>query len=66
MQTGDHVNLVGKQRFHFGAHTKGGGCDFMIPVANIKFHSVLRVHADGMVTLNYCSRRVRHSCPPSA
>ncbi len=62
MQTGKKVDLVGKEIFHFGAHTKGGGCDFIIPLEALKFHSQIRVLQDRSATLSYC-HRVR--CLPS-
>ena len=35
--------LTGRQIFLFGGHAKGGGCDWILPVTNIKFHSRLVV-----------------------
>ena len=39
--------LVGKKRFLFGSHTKGGGCDFMLNLKGIKFHSEIVAEAPG-------------------
>ena len=61
LQTSKKVDLVGKAIFHFGSHKKGGGCDFYIPVQNVKFHSELKVLPDGNVIIAYCHNRVSHS-----
>lgn len=63
VQTGESRELSGKNHFHFGAHAKGGGCDFMIPVVNIKFHSRLRVAEDGTVCMQYCTRDAAQRYP---
>lgn len=62
VQTNRTVDLVGKAIFHFGSHKKGGGCDFLVPLQNVKFHSELKVLADGNVVLSYCHRKVGYSC----
>ena len=56
--------LTGKPIFLFGGHAKGGGCDWMLPVTNLKFHSRLMVTpASGWtghrVTLEYFCKQVR-------
>lgn len=58
LQARKKVDLVGKSIFHFGSHRKGGGCDFLLPVANVKFHSELKVLIDGNVVVGYCHNKV--------
>ena len=58
LQSGRRVNLQGKLIFQIGCHDKGGGCDFLLPLANVKFHSQLRVQTDGKVTISYSNRNV--------
>ena len=53
------MDLTGKEVFHLGTHTKGGGCDFLVPTPNIKFHSALKVAHDGSVTITYCHPKAR-------
>ena len=62
VQTNRTTDLVGKAIFHFGSHKKGGGCDFLVPLQNVKFHSELKVLADGNVVLSYCHRKVGYPC----
>ena len=55
--------LTGRHIFLFGGHAKGGGCDWILPVTNIKFHSRLVVTpASGWtgyrVTLAYFCKQV--------
>ncbi|QDZ17866.1 hypothetical protein HOP50_01g03720 [Chloropicon primus] len=39
--------LVGKKRFLFGSHTKGGGCDFVLNLKGVKFHSEIVAESPG-------------------
>lgn len=59
LKSGKKVDLVGKEIFHLGAHTKGGGCDFIIPLPSVKFHSEIRTLPDGNVTLSYCNKKAK-------
>lgn len=46
---GSATPLVGKDHWHFGTHTRGGGCDFPVSISGVKFHSKLVVNADKLV-----------------
>ena len=53
---------MGKAAFNLGAHKKGGGCDFLLPVERLKFHSQLAVHPSSRVTIAYANSAAR-TCP---
>ena len=60
--------LDDKSFYIFGGHAKGGGCDWMLPVKLLKFHSRLMVKppcgwTGYCVTLQYMRKQV---CWPGA
>ncbi len=46
-QTHSPLMLAGKKRFLFGSHTKGGGCDFIMNLKGVKFHTEITAESPG-------------------
>ena len=45
--------LRGKSVWHIGPKQKGGGCDFMVDLEHLNFHSLITLQPAGLVALAY-------------
>ena len=55
--------LVGKKRFLFGSHSKGGGCDFTFQIKGVKFHSEITAESPGRYSITSNATGIRGTIP---